>query len=127
MPDPKSTVVALMLVAAPSFGPAVVTLFGLEIPVLALVVSMLALLLARMIAPPSPRKLNWSANAALTTLLCVVLFLAVTGEITGAPLGVGVAVMWAIGLGFSGLLIVEMLANKVQDMVRLWLGKGDEK
>lgn len=88
---------------------------------------MVALLLARMIAPPSPRKLNRKESWALTTLLCIILFLAVTGEITGKPLKVGMSVVWAIGLGFSGLLVVEALADKIRDIVRVWLGTATKE
>lgn len=107
----KSSVIAA--IAAPSFGPAVVTLFGQDVPVLATVLSGAGLLLARYIAPPPLRKLTRSQELALTVLLLLVLFLIVTGLIgNGEPLGVGMSVVWAVSLGLSGLVAVEKLGDK---------------
>lgn len=101
-------------IAAPSFGPAVVTLFGQDVPVLAMTLSGVGLLLARYIAPPPLRKLTKKQEVALTALLMLILFLIVTGSIgTGEPLGVGMSVVWAISLGLSGLVAVEKLGDRV--------------
>lgn len=117
--------VGLAAIAAPSIGPAIVTLFGQDVPVLAFVLSMAGLLLARSIAPPPLRKLNWRQELALTALLVIILFLIVTGALgTGEPMGVGMAVVWAIGLGFSGLMVVEVFGERVRDMLRALIGKG---
>jgi hypothetical protein len=112
----------LLTVAAPSFGPAVITIFGTEIPVLALGLSISALLLARWVAPPPLRRLTREQQIALTLLLLIFLFLAVTGEMplvgSGEPLGVGMAVVWGAGLGFSGLFAVEIMGERVRAMLR---------
>lgn len=103
----------LTAVAAPAFGPAVVTLFGQDVPILAMILSAAGLLLARYIAPPPLRKLTARQEVALTALLLIVLFLIVTGLIgNGQPLGVGMSVVWAISLGLSGLVAVEKLGDK---------------
>lgn len=111
-----------LVVAAPSFGPAVVSIFGTEVPVLALSLSIAALLLARWIAPPPLRKLSREQQVALTLLLLIFLFLAVTGNMpllgTGKPMGVGMAVVWGAGLGFSGLFAVELMGERVRAMLR---------
>ena len=115
---PAPAVIAL----APSFGPAIVTLFGVDVPVFALILSCIALLLARMIAKPSVRRLSKVENLALTALLLIILFLVVTGQLFGSePLGVGMSVVWAIGLGLSGVLILELFADHVQSFVRAFL------
>lgn len=115
---------ASVAIAAPSLGPAIVTLFGVNIPVAALVLSVAGLVLARVIAPPPLRKLSWVQEVALTLLLLVVLFLIVTGEIGGGePLGPGMAAVWGIGLGFSGLLAVEFFSDKVLAMLRAMMGE----
>lgn len=121
----------VLMIAAPSFGPAVISLFGTEIPVLALGLSITALLLARWVAPPPLRKLNREQQVALTLLLLIFLFLAVTGNMplvgTGRPLGVGMAVCWGAGLGFSGLFAVEVMGERVRAMLRAALNlKGDD-
>ena len=119
----KSPGVAIL---APSFGPAVVTAFGTDVPILALALSVLALLLSRWIAPPPLRALTKPQEVALTALLLIFLFMAVTGHMpligTGKPLTVGMAVVWGAGLGFSGLLIVEIVGERVRDMIRTMLG-----
>ncbi len=118
------------LIAAPSFGPAVISVFGTEIPVLALGLSITALLLARWVAPPPLRKLSREQQWALTFLLLIFLFLAVTGEMpligTGKPLGPGMAVVWGAGLGFSGLFAVELMGERVRAMLRAGLGMEKE-
>lgn len=110
------------VIVAPSLGPAVVSVFGQEVPVLALGLSIMALLLARWIAPPPLRKLTREQQVALTMLLLIFLFLAVTGNMpligTGKPLGVGMAVVWGAGLGFSGLFAVEIMGERVRAMLR---------
>lgn len=111
-----------VVIAAPSFGPAIVSIFGTEVPVLALGLSIAALLLARWVAPPPLRKLTREQQVALTLLLLIFLFLAVTGNMpligTGKPLGVGMAVVWGAGLGFSGLFAVEIMGERVRAMLR---------
>jgi hypothetical protein len=113
---------AAVMIAAPSVGPAIITIFGTQIPILALGLSIASLLLARWVAPPPLRKLTREQQVALTLLLLIFLFLAVTGEMpivgTGKPLGVGMAVVWGAGLGFSGLFAVEIMGERVRSMLR---------
>lgn len=115
-----------LVVAAPAFGPAVVTILGIDVPILALILSMSALVLARWIAPPPLRKLSRKEEAALTMLLIIFLFLAVTGQVpvigSGKPLGPGMAVVWGAGLGFSGLLVVELMGERTMAMLRAAFG-----
>lgn len=44
--------VTVTAIAAPSVGPALVTLFGIDVPVMALCLSVAGLILARVVAPP---------------------------------------------------------------------------
>lgn len=113
-------------IAAPSIGPAIVTIFGIDVPIMALALSVAGLILARVVAPPPLRKLTRVQEVALTLLLLVVLFLIVTGEIgAGEPLGAGIATVWGIGLGFSGLLAIEFFGTKVIDMLHVMFGKHE--
>jgi hypothetical protein len=112
-------------VAAPIIGPALITLFGVDVPVLALGLSIGGLILARMIAPPPLRKLSGRQEVALTVLLLIVLFLIVTGQMPflgGKPLGAGMSVIWGVGLGFSGLLAIEFFGQSVLGMLKGALG-----
>tara|TARA_Y100001973_G_C5151504_1_gene308380 strand:+ start:812 stop:1180 length:369 start_codon:yes stop_codon:yes gene_type:complete len=117
----------LLAVAAPSIGPALVTIAGIDVPVMALGLSVAGLILARVIAPPPLRKLSRVQEVSLTLLLLVILFLIVTGEIGGGtPLGPGMAVVWGIGLGFSGLLAVEFFGQRVLAMLNAMFGKDEQ-
>lgn len=122
---------ATATVLAPSFGPVIVRVFGIEIPVLALSLSIAALLLARLVAPPPLRQLTREQQWALTFLLMIFLFLAVTGQMPligdGTPLGPGMAVVTGAGLGFSGLFAVELMGERVKAMMRAFFGvrEGD--
>lgn len=113
-------------VVAPAIGPAIVTLFGVEVPVLAVALSIAGLLLARFIAPPPLRKLTRWQERALTLLLMILLFLIVTGQFgDGKPLGAGMAVIWGVGLGFSGLMVIEFFGGRVVAMLKaLTEGRG---
>ncbi len=113
-------------IAAPAIGPAIVSLFGVEVPVLAVALSIAGLLLARFIAPPPLRKLTQWQERALTLLLMILLFLIVTGQFgDGRPLGAGMAVIWGVGLGFSGLMVIEFFGGRVVAMLKaLTEGRG---
>lgn len=124
--------------AAPSVGPAIVTVFGTDVPVLALCLSVAGLVLARVIAPPPLRKLTAVQEVCLTLLLLLVVFLLTTGELSACsvksiftggscpavPLGPGMATVWGIGLGFSGLLAVEFFGVKFMASLRAFFGPG---
>lgn len=113
-------------VAAPSIGPTVLVIFGLELPVAALVLSLVGLYLSRYIAPKATRKLTPKQETALTALLTVILIIIVAGEFpllgNGEPLGVGMATMWGVGLGTSGLLVVELLGSRIMAALRAAAG-----
>jgi hypothetical protein len=115
---------AVPALAAPSVGPAVITLFGTDVPVLALGLSVAGLILARVIAPPPLRKLSRLQEWSLTLLLLVILFLIVTGKLfgSGKPLEAGMATVWGIGLGFSGILAIEFFGQRVMAMMNALLG-----
>jgi len=119
----------LAAVTTPVFGPAVITVLGLDIPILALMLSVMGLLLSRMIAPPSLRKLNPTQEIALTMLLVIILFLIVTGTKplgNGNPIGAGMGVVWGIGLGFSGMLIIEFFGEWTLGIIKAMLGRRNK-
>lgn len=122
--------------AAPSVGPAIVTIAGTDVPVMALCLSVAGLILARVIAPPPLRKLTRVQEVCLTLLLLLVLFLIITGQLSGCslkamlvdthcpaePLGPGMASVWGIGLGFSGLLAIEFFGARFMAAFRAIFG-----
>lgn len=124
--------------AAPSVGPAIITIFGADVSVLALILSIMGLLLARAIAPPPLRKLTRMQEVALTALLLIILFLLITGQLSACnlkslliktecpsePLGPGIATIWGIGLGFSGLLAIEFFGQRFMAAFRALFNHG---
>lgn len=113
---------AIAAATGPSFGPAIVTLFGIDVPLVAMSLSIAALILARQIAKPPARKLTPRQEQYLTIVLVIVLFLVVTGQLfVSKPLGPGWAVVWAIGLGMTGVLILEIFAEGVTRFVRAFI------
>lgn len=126
----KPAIAAATTAAAPSIGPALVTFAGMDFPVLAMILSLAALFLARAIAPPPLRKLNMKQEIALTGLLVIFLILIVTGNLplvgTGEPLSVGMSVIWGIGLGFSGLTVVELTSRRVVAMLKAAFGEVND-
>lgn len=117
-------------IAAPSIGPAIVVVFGLKLPVAALVLALVGLLLSRYIAPKSARRLSKWQERALTSLLAILIVIIVAGEFpligNGKPLGVGMATAWGVGLGTSGLLVVELLGVRAMAALRAAFGLKDE-
>lgn len=111
----KTTAGIIAKAAAPTAGPSMLLIFGIEVPVLAFGLSVLGLLLARHIAPKSVRKLSVRQEFSLTLLLVLMLFLIVTGEMPfmgGGPLKVGVAFVWGVSLGLSGLVFIEFIGTR---------------
>jgi len=93
----------------PAFGPAEIIVFGEAVPVLPALFGLIGLLMARRVAPASDAgaRLGRTGNAALTALLALgVLALVINGQ--RQPL---VALGWSIGLGYSGLAFVELVAS----------------
>lgn len=128
--DVKPILAAAAVPIAPSIGPAIVTFAGLDIPVLALGLSTASLLLARFVAPPSLEKMTREQEWALTALLIIILLLVVTGQMplvgTGKPMETGMAVVTGIGLGFSGLLVVRLMRERVVAMMKAMLGSAEK-
>ena len=109
-------------VAFPSLGPAIISISGFQLPVAATALSIVGLLLARFIAPKAARKLTDRQEHALTGLLIIILLVIVSGKAPyvgdGIPLEEGPAVAWGIGLGTSGLLVIEFLGGRIMHALK---------
>lgn len=115
----------ILAAVAPSFGPSVMIFFGVQIPIAAFSLSLVGLLLARHIARPPRRTFTRSQNFALTAILALILLLAVAGEIrwiSPEPLGVGMAVVWGVGLGWSGIIVIEIIGKKIVEGLKVVFG-----
>jgi hypothetical protein len=106
----NTAAVALPAVAPatmPAWGPPAVELFGSNIPIMSMGLSMLGLFMARKVSDardgPSPGG-NW-----LTGVLGLILFGLVV-ERQPAP---GVAIAWGIGVGGSGIVLYDLLRDRV--------------
>jgi hypothetical protein len=100
--------------SAPAIGPAIVTILGENIPLMAMGLSLAGVVLARFIAPPAKRVLTRAQAWALTLLLCLIDFAAV---LTLQP-GSGMAVVYGVGLGFSGMLTIEFFGRRVSHVLK---------
>lgn len=106
-------------VGSPSFGPALIILFGVPVPVFSALCGMIGVILARQVAPATAAgaMLGRVGNVALTALLALgVVALIVSGQ--KQPL---VAVAWAVGLGHSGLVMIELVAKSAIAAARLFI------
>lgn len=113
---------AAVIIAAPSIGPAVVTVLGEQIPLMAMALSIAGLVLARLVAPPPKLPMARPRALALTALLCVIDIAAV---VTLQP-GPGTAVAAGVGLGFSGMLAVQFFGDRVKAVLTAMAGGGKE-
>jgi hypothetical protein len=102
-----------------SFGPAAVQLLGYDVPLMSALFGVLGVVLARRVAPidPAAERLGAAGNAALTTLLALgVLAFIIAGE--KRPI---VALGWAVGLGYSGIAFVALVAEAVKRFAKSFL------
>lgn len=117
-------------ISAPSIGPTILVVFGLKVPVAALILALVGLLLARYVKPKSAGNLSPGQERALTMLLALILFVIVIGEFPyigdGEPLGVGMGVAWGVGLGTSGLLAVDLIGSRIVKSMRALLGLAED-
>ena len=97
----------------------------MQIPVAALILSLIGLLLARYITPKSAQSMSAGKERALTILLALILIVVIAGEFpffgNGEPMGVGMATAWGIGLGTSGILVVDLIGSRVMAALRAGL------
>jgi len=96
--------------AAAASGPVMVNLLGYPVPVLAALLSVLGVILASLIAPPPPRPLARWQMVALVTLLCI---LVVGLVITDPDRSLVVSTCWAIGIGYTGLPIIQAIQERI--------------
>jgi hypothetical protein len=113
----NAVAVALPTVAPatiPAWGPPAVELFGINIPIASMVLSMIGLAMARGVSAaregPSP------GGRYLTGVLVLILFALVVERQPGP----GVAIAWGIGVGASGIILFDLLRDRILSL----FGKG---
>lgn len=98
-------------------GPAEMVIFGASVPVWSALFGLAGLVLARRVAPISAAEehLDRQGRAALTVLLAIgVMALIIAGE--KRPI---VALAWSVGLGFSGMAFINLVADGVTHFAKL--------
>lgn len=101
-------------------GPVMIGLLGYNVPVLAALTSVAGVILASFLAPPPP---NYSTvkRIALGLLLCVLMVALVLADPQRSLL---VTTCWAIGIGYSGLPVIEAIHRAVVSRSNDLLGTG---
>lgn len=106
----------------PAIGPATVTLLGYDLPVLSAILGVAGVVLALALAPPPKRPLTGGQGWALRIVL-VLLTLALIIYDEKTPL---ISLGWAIGLGFSGYTVIELLGSMIPGRLRALFGAPPE-
>lgn len=113
-------------IAHPSLGPPILVFVGLQIPVAAMLISLIALWLSRYISPSHARRLTIWQERALTALLSILLIVIVSGNAPfvgdGQPLEIGTAVAWGMGLGWSGMVVFDIIGARIMNGLRAMVG-----
>ena len=115
----NSAAVALPAIAPatiPAWGPPAVELFGVNIPIASMALSMVGLAMARGVS--SAREGPTPGGKYLTGVLVLILFAMVVERQPGP----GVAIAWGIGVGGSGIVLYDLLRDRVVAMMRGFTG-----
>lgn len=87
---------------------------GLALPVLQLVLALAGVLMARPLAPRREPPLHWAKSALVTVIMIVI---AAAWVIEARP-GLLFTFVVAIGLGFSGYALIELIGAEVQAFIK---------
>lgn len=104
-------------VAAPAWGPPVVELFGVDIPIASMAFSLFGLWMARGVS--SAREGKSPGGLYLTGTLTIILI----GLIVEKQPTPGMAVAWGVGIGASGIVAVDLLKERVINVIKALTGK----
>lgn len=126
---------ALNMTVSPIAGaPPIINFVGITIPIAALFFGLLSLVLVRYVKPNVPSAseqtpLTPAQNRAVTGILAILLCVIITGEVPfleSEPLGVGMAVLWGIGLGTTGMLAIDLIGDWARTMMQRVFGRKDK-
>lgn len=98
----------LIYMAAAAIGPVTIDVLGYDLPVLSAIISSLGVVLASLIAPPPP--LSLVKKVALICLLVILMLALVISDPTRSPL---LSTAWAIGIGYTGLPIIQAISDRI--------------
>ena len=98
----------LALLAVAAVGPVMINILGYDVPVLASLISVICVALASLIAPPPP--LGRVQKILLIALLCVFVVALAISDPTRSLI---VSTCWAIGIGYTGLPIIQAIQSRI--------------
>ena len=113
-------------VALVTTAPVMIDLWGIPVPALSMLLGLFSVVLVRIMLMSKDFKNDrsfWTYNVALTILLAFITF-AIIADRQFTP---GVSVMVGTGIGASGMVLVDILKDRIQDIVRAALGKAEDK
>lgn len=119
----NSATIALPAVAPatiPAWGPPAVELFGVNIPIASMFLSMVGLAMARGVS--QAREKGTPGGWYLTGVLVMILF----GLVIERQPGPGVAIAWGIGVGGSGIVLYDLLRDRMIAMFQGRKPTGDD-
>lgn len=99
----------LIYSAAAAAGPVMVDVLGYQLPLLSAGLSVLGVVLATIISPPPA--LSMLQRVALTALLILLMLGIVISDPARSPV---MTTCWAIGIGYTGLPIIEAIGRWVR-------------
>lgn len=111
--------------AVATSGPLLVNFLGVDIPLLSMLMGCAAVILVRIMLMSKEFRQDssfWYYNVSLTILMVFIAF----AIIADRQLGPGLAVMVGTGVGASGMVLVDIFKDRVQNIFRAAIGGKNE-
>jgi predicted small integral membrane protein len=106
-------------------GPLLIDVLGVSIPALSMLMGLLAVLLVRVMLMAKEVRSDkgfWYYNISLTILMAFIAFAIIADK----QLGPGMAVMVGTGVGASGMVLVDILKDRVENAFKVLIGRKDD-
>lgn len=105
-------------VDAPRIGRVIVMIWGLPVPIIASALAILGVLASRPLAHRREKSLGWINFLIVTAVMMVAVELWVLEQQPGWLL----TFVMAVGVGFSGYSLIELVGSEINDLVRSAFG-----
>ena len=93
---------------------------GQTVHVLPILIGLLAVALTRMVSTAKETSRGWDYYNVCVTLLLMLILVTL---IIDRNLGPGMAMFWGVGIGASGVLIIDILGERARAAIRIMFGK----
>jgi len=106
-------------------APLMLDMWGYPVPALSLLTGLGSVILIRIMLMSKDFKNDhnfWMYNIPLTLLMVVLTFCLIVDR----QFNPGVSAMVGVGIGASGIVLVDILKERVQNIIKAMLGKMDE-